>query len=69
MVFEISNTQGRLWEGAVRSLDCAQNTLSMSKRVVLQPGQTQQVSFLTPNCGTRTQPSFRPNVVRSGRID
>ena len=68
-VFEISNTQGRLWEGAVRSLDCAQNTLSMSKRVVLQPGQTQQVSFLTPNCGTRSQPSFRPNVVRSDRID
>jgi hypothetical protein len=68
-VFEVTNTQGRVWEGAVRSLDCTRDTLSMSKRVVLQPGQTQEVKFLTPNCGTKDRPSFRPNVVRSTRID
>jgi hypothetical protein len=68
-IFQITSTQTRVWDGAVRSLDCAQGTLSMSKRVVLQPGQTQEVKFLTPNCGTKTRPSFQPNVVRSVRID
>jgi hypothetical protein len=63
------NLQGRAWEGAARSLDCSRDTLSMSKRVVLQSKETQEVKFLTPNCGTKDRPSFRPNVVRSTRID
>lgn len=61
--------QRRVWEGAARSLDCSKDTLSMSKRVVLQPNETQEVKFLTPNCGNKARPSFRPNIVRSTRID
>ena len=68
-VFQMRNLQARVWEGAARSLDCANNSLSMSKRVVLQPRETQEVKFLTPNCGTKDRPSFRPNIVRSVRID
>jgi hypothetical protein len=68
-LFEIRNTTAKVWEGAARSLDCANETLSMSKRVVLKPNELQSVKFLTPNCGTKANPSFRPNVVRSVRID
>lgn len=68
-VFQMRNLQKRVWEGAARSLDCSKDTLSMSKRVVLQPNEVQEVKFLTPNCGTKTMPSFRPNIVRSTRID
>jgi hypothetical protein len=68
-LFQIRNVQTRVWEGAVRSLDCSQDQLSRSKRVVLKPNETQDVKFLTPNCGTKDRPSFRPNVVRSVRID
>jgi hypothetical protein len=68
-LFEIRNMTTTNWEGAVRSLDCANDTLSMSKRVVLKPNELQSVSFMTPNCGTKTNPSFKPNVVKSVRID
>ena len=68
-IFQMRNLQKGVWEGAARSLDCSQDTLSRSKRVVLKPNETQEVKFLTPNCGTKAQPSFRPNIVRSTRID
>jgi hypothetical protein len=68
-VFEMRNPSGQVWRGAARSVDCSQNTLSRSTDVVLQPHATLQVNFLTPNCGSRTNPSFRPNVVKSGRFD
>lgn len=68
-LYQIRNRQTRDWEGAVRSLDCRQNIVSRSQRVVLRPNETKEVKFLTPNCGNREQPSFRPNVVKSVRID
>lgn len=68
-VFEVRNRRGSVWQGAVRSLDCATSILSMSKRLVLRPNETKEVKFLTPNCGTTTRPSFRPNIVKSVRID
>jgi hypothetical protein len=68
-VFQMKNLQRGVWEGAARSLDCSNNTLSMSKRVVLRPNETQEVRFLTPNCGSNARPWFRPNIVRSVRID
>ena len=68
-IFQMRNRQAQRWEGAARSVDCERDTLSMSTRVVLQPNETREVKFITPNCGTRTNPSFRPNVVKSVRID
>lgn len=68
-LYQVRSVQGRNWEGEVRSLDCKQNFVSRGQRVVLQPGQAKDVKFVTPNCGTREQPSFRPNVVKSVRID
>ena len=68
-VFEMRNPSGQLWRGAARSVDCSQNTLSRSTDAVLQAHETRQVTFLTPNCGSRSNPSFRPNVVKSGRFD
>lgn len=68
-VFELRNRRPSVWAGAVRSLDCATSILSMSKRVALQPNETKQVQFLTPNCGTRARPSFRPDIVKSVRTD
>lgn len=68
-LYQVKNVQTRAWEGAVRSLDCSTDQLSRSSRVVLNPNETKDVKFRTPNCGTADQPSFRPNVVRSGRID
>jgi len=67
--FEVRNRQSRPWEGAARSLDCAVDTLSRSQRVTVPVNGVRSVSFLTPNCGTTTNPFFRPNVVRSVRID
>jgi hypothetical protein len=68
-IFEMKNLQRAVWEGAARSTDCNQNTVSMGTNVRLQPKQTRQVKFRTPNCGTLQSPEFRPNVVRAGRID
>ena len=68
-LFQIKNVQTQTWQGAVRSLDCSQDQLSRSQSVVLKPNETKDVKFLTPNCGTTAQPSFRPNVVKSRRID
>lgn len=68
-LFEVRNPGSRAWEGAARSLHCTENTVAGSKRVVVPPGGSQEVKFLTANCGTKDQPSFRPNIVRSVRID
>ena len=68
-IFEVRNPQRTAWEGAVRTLDCSRDVLAGSKRVALQPNETQQVRFTTPNCGTQARPSIRPNIVRSQRID
>ena len=68
-LYQIKNVQTKVWEGAVRSLDCSGDQLSRSQRVVLKPNETKDVKFPTPNCGTADRPSFRPNVVRSSRID
>ncbi len=68
-IFELRNASGRQWIGAARSLDCASETISMGRDVTLKPNETREVKFLTPNCGTRHSPYFRPNVVQSVRID
>src|SRR4029077_3160688 len=68
-IFEMRNLQGRAWNGAARSLDCNVETVSMGRDVALRPGEIRTVTFRTPNCGTQFDPSFRPNVVRSQRID
>lgn len=68
-MFEMRNPSGQVWRGAARSVDCSQNTLSRSTDVVLQAHETRQVTLLTPNCGSLTNPSFQPNVVKSGRFD
>jgi hypothetical protein len=68
-VFEMRNRQTRVWQGAARSIDCQAETLAMSRTVTLRPNETKMVKFLTPNCGTPSNPWFRPNVVRSVRID
>jgi hypothetical protein len=68
-LFEVRNPGSRAWEGAARSLHCTENTVAGSKRVVVPPGGSQEVKFLTANCGTKDRPSFRPNMVRSVRID
>jgi hypothetical protein len=62
-------TQSRVWQGSVRSLDCEKNQIFGSKSVTVPPNQTMDVKFVTPNCGSRDRPSFRPNVVKSSRID
>jgi hypothetical protein len=68
-IYEVRNDSGRQWIGAVRSLNCSNETLSMSSSVTLKPNEMREVKFLTPNCGTKAKPYFRPNVVRSSRID
>ena len=68
-IFEMKNLQRGVWDGSARSIDCHQNTVSMGTDVRLQPNQTRQVKFRTPNCGTLQSPEFRPNVVRAGRVD
>jgi hypothetical protein len=68
-VFEMRNPQGQVWRGAARSVACSQNTLSRRTDVVLQEHESRQVTFLTPNCGSRTNPSFHPDIVKSGRFD
>lgn len=50
-------------------MDCTRDQIQGSKPVTLQPNQTLDVKFVTPNCGSKDRPSFRPNVVRSSRID
>jgi hypothetical protein len=56
-------------QGSLRSLDCTRDQIQGSKPVTLQPNQTLDVKFVTPNCGSKDRPSFRPNVVRLSRID
>jgi hypothetical protein len=68
-IFELRNVSGGQWMGAARSLDCSTGGLSMSSRVTLMPDETREVKFLTTNCGTKQAPYFRPNVVKSVRID
>jgi len=67
-IFQIRNLQNQVWHGAARSLDCSRNALSRGTNVDLPAGQTREVKFRTPNCGTATNPSFRPNVVQSGTL-
>lgn len=66
---EIRNRQSRPWEGAARWLDCSADTPSRSHSVTVPVNGVRSVAFLTPNCGTRANPSFRPNVIPSTRID
>jgi hypothetical protein len=66
---QVKNPGSRVWEGLARLLDCSEDRVAMSKRVVLQPQETQEVKFLTPNCGTKDRPSVRPNIGRTVRID
>lgn len=68
-LFQIRNLQRQVWQGSVRSLDCTRDQVYGSKPVTLRPNQTQDVKFVTPNCGSKDRPSFRPNVVKSTRID
>ena len=68
-IYELRNITGRQWIGAARSLNCTNETLSMSSSVTLKPNETREVKFLTPNCGTKRAPFFRPNVVQSSNFD
>jgi hypothetical protein len=68
-VFQVRNLQNQVWQGSVRSLDCTKDQIYGSKPVTLQANQTLDVKFVTPNCGSKDRPSFRPNVVKSSRID
>ncbi len=67
-VFQIRNSQNRVWHGAARSLDCSRNALSRDTHVDLQPNETREVTFKTPNCGTADNPSFRPSIVQSSTL-
>jgi hypothetical protein len=67
-IFQVRNLQNRVWHGAARSLDCSANALSRDTKVDLAPNATREVTFKTPNCGTATNPSFRPNVVQSSSL-
>lgn len=64
-MFEVRNLQNQVWHGAARSIDCATNTLSRSINVDLQPNETRDATFKTPNCGSASSPFFKPNVVHS----
>jgi hypothetical protein len=68
-IFQLRNRTNGVWQGAARSVDCSQNVLSRSTNAVLQANETREVKFLTPNCGTLQNPWFKPDIVRSGRID
>jgi hypothetical protein len=68
-IFQMRNSSGSVWRGAARSVDCSQNILSRSTDAVVEPNQTREVKFLTPNCGTLQNPWFKPDVVKAGRID
>jgi hypothetical protein len=68
-IFQVRNRQNQVWQGSVRSLDCEKNQIFGSKPVTVPPNQTVDVKFATPNCGSKDRPSFRPNVVKSSRID
>ena len=68
-LFQVRNLQNQVWQGSVRSLDCTKDQIYGSKPVTLQPNQTLDVKFVTLNCGSKDRPSFRPNVVKSSRID
>ena len=68
-IFQMRNGSGSVWRGAARSVDCSQNVLSRSTDAVVQPNETREVKFLTPNCGTLQNPWFKPDVVKAGRID
>ena len=69
-IFEIKNTTNINWNGAARSLKCdAEQISGFQKTVFLKPNETQIFTFLTPNCETVDNPRFKPNVVKSVRID
>jgi hypothetical protein len=64
-IFQVRNMLRTRWEGSARSADCSTGTLSRDVRVVLQPNETRDFSFRTPNCGTKDRPSIRPGLARS----
>ena len=64
-IYQIKNLQNSVWHGAARSVDCSTNTLSGSTSVDLQPGETREVRFKTPNCGSASDAFFKPSVVQS----
>jgi hypothetical protein len=68
-IFEMRNRNREAWHGAARSVDCARNVVSRGTDVVLRANETREVRFRTANCGTPQSPFFKPNVVRSVRID
>jgi len=68
-IFEIRNRGTKTWDGAARSLDCAQGTLWGSTDVRVGAQQTREARVRAPNCGSARAADIRPNVVRAGRID
>jgi hypothetical protein len=66
-IFELRNPQGRPWYGEARTR-CENNTFGSSKSVDLRPNQTQEVKFLTLNCGTKANPTFKPVIVESAQF-
>jgi hypothetical protein len=67
-IFEVHNLQTHVWHGATRSVDCETNTLSRSTNVDLQPAERREVKLRTPNCGSATNPLFKPSVVQSSTL-
>jgi hypothetical protein len=65
-IFQIKNMLNARWEGSARSADCTRGTLSADTHVLLQPNETREFTFRTPNCGTKDQPSINhPGLARS----
>ena len=67
-MYQVRNRGTKQWSGAARSLGCEDGTAAGSTLVDLAPGQTREVRVRAPNCGSATNPTIRPNVVRAGRF-
>ena len=69
-LFQIRSLQKQTWQGKAQSLSCSGDHVYGSSRLLaIQPNQTQDVKFSTPNCGSKERPAFRATVARSTVID
>jgi hypothetical protein len=68
-MLQLRNPGGQPWQGSARLLNCAGHHVSMTRLVNLRPQETQDVKFLTPNCGTIDRPAVKPDIARSVKID
>jgi hypothetical protein len=63
-IFELKNAQKEKWRGSARA-NCSGGKSGRSKDVELQPGETQEVRFLAPNCGNLKSPWFNAEISRA----